>query len=276
MKPKDENIEFVDYSWIDNFISQDLTEKQVIELLLHAFSPEKGTPDLNIFSNVLYGPFYIEHWKKFTGCYLLTNRLITEFGLKIFTKPGDIDILIIPYDESMIYYENTAVFEVKVVRPTRKNIKRGANSDGYNQVMGLVKTGFPLVGLIHVILAEPLSDEEKVPIKFMKRPANAEETGARNLPGLDEFEIIKHDWLPMFSENTQMKRMLSYDIPKYVGLKTLGMHFSADGNFRLGYSYDFHCYETGFFNPHRKTETVNAVKEHHQTFLQEYKRVKLR
>jgi hypothetical protein len=61
-----------------------------------------------------------------------------------------------------------------VVRTTRKSIRRGFNSEGFTQEMGLVKNGFPLIGLIHVIIAEPLSDEKKIPIKFMKRPANAE------------------------------------------------------------------------------------------------------
>lgn len=179
-----------------------------------------------------------------------------DLGLPAESKPGEIDILLIPYDKNRIYFYRASAFEVKVAKPKFENIKKGANSDGYSQVMGLAHLGFPYVGLIHIIVSTPLPDHEKQDIKFLKRLANAVETPGRKLPGVHEFEMMKWDWLPFYAEINQKKRMLSYDIPKYVGLKTITINFYPDSSYALGSSQDLKDFDTGYINPHRKKETV--------------------
>lgn len=261
----------------DDFISRDVDEKTIIKLLLHSFEGgEHRHSDLNVFSNLLYGEAYLKNWAKYTGCYCLTNFLVKDVGLKIGGKPGEIDILLLPFDSDAVYYEKCSVFEVKVAKPHFNNIIKGANSDGYSQVMGLVKAGFPYVGLIHVISSQPLPAESKPEIKFVKRPANIEGRPGRELPNIDDFELIKWDWLPFHARDTQMKRLLSYDIPKYVGLKVMSMNFYEDQSYALGFSMDWQDFETAYLNPHRKKETIDIIKSHHLSNKAKYKKIELK
>jgi hypothetical protein len=265
------------YKTPDDFIAKDIDEKAAIQLLIRSFEGREGRhSDLNIFSNLLYGEAYLKNWAKYTGCYCLTNFLVKDVGLHIQGKPGEIDILLLPFDRYKVYYEKCSVFEVKIAKPHSENITKGANSDGYSQAIGLVKAGFPYVRLIHIIASQPLPNEQKPEIKFMKRPANIEEQPGRILPGIDEFELVKWDWLPFYGRDIQMKRLLSYDIPKYVGLKVITMNFYADGSYGLGFSMDWQDFEMGYLNPHRKRGTVDLIKLHHSQFSLRYKKIEFR
>jgi hypothetical protein len=229
--------------------------------------------DLNTFNNILYGQDYLQTWGQYTGCYCLKNFLTKDIGLHPQGKPGEIDILLIPFDKTQTYFDRSSAFEVKVAKPHFENIKKGANSDGYSQVMGLVHLGFPYVGLIHIIASRPLPAQEKHNIKSLKRPANAVETPGRKLPGVDEYEMMKWDWLPFYAEINQKKRMLSYDIPKYVGLKTITINFYADHSYSLGFSQDLRDFDTGFINPHRSKETVEKVDKHFKKNRRRYRKI---
>lgn len=264
-----------DFSKPDDFISQEISEKQAIELILSAFEGNKHYSDLNIFNNILYGVEYLQNWRQFTGCYCLTNFLTKDIGLLNGVKPGEIDILLIPYNEKEIFYQKSSAFEVKILKPSSTNLRKGPNTDGYSQTLGLIKLGFPYVGLIHIVVPSPLPENEKHEITFFKRPGNIEKNSGESIPRVDDTELIKWDWLPFYSELNQKKRLLSYDFPKYVGLKTLSLNFYKNGGFAIGNTADMKDFETGYLNPHKRKETVDLIKLHHKNNLTEYKNIRL-
>lgn len=259
----------------DDFIEKSIDEKTAIDLLLNCFEGNYNKySDLNIFNNILYGETYLQNWRKYTGCFCLKNFLATDIGLNIHGKPGEIDILLLPFDDEQVYYDKATAIEVKVAKPHIDNLHKGANSDGFSQVMGLVKAGFPYVGLVHVVLSNPLQYSVKPDVKFMKRPANAEEKPNRKLPSIDEFDIVKMDWLPLYAKGTQMKRLLSYDIPKYIGLKVLSINFHNEEEFSLGITQDWVDFECGYINPYRKKDVVELIRIHHSEQLKKYREIR--
>lgn len=262
------------YTAPDDFVDLKISEVEAIQLILSAFEGNGKYSDLNVFNNILYGTEYLKNWRQYTGCYCLTNVLTKNIGLNSIEKPGEIDIILIPFDSTNIYYDKTSAFEVKILKPTAEKITKGPNSDGYSQTMGLVKLGFPYIGLIHIVVSKPLPEIEKREIQFFKRPANLEDV-SDDIPKVEEYEMIKWDWLPFYSETNQKKRLLSYDFPKYVGLKTLTMNFYKNGDFVLGYTNDLKDFETGYLNPHKKKNTVDMIKQHHEKYPIDYRRIAL-
>lgn len=147
-------------------IYKSLTENEVIDLLLN-WNDDLEKSDLRSF---LSGIFYPDQkaYFDYEGFYVTKTILRDELKLEKNKKPGDIDVLIIPFTKTKIYFERTSVYEIKIVRSTRKNPSRNANSLGVTQALGLVEDGFPLVGLVHVSITEPLPEEDKVPLNFQR------------------------------------------------------------------------------------------------------------
>lgn len=71
-------------------------------------------------------------------------------------RPGDIDYLIVPFSEHETLFERTIAIEAKVVRPSLGNPGRNTNTMGRTQVDGLLRDGFPFVGLLHISIPERL------------------------------------------------------------------------------------------------------------------------
>ena len=91
-----------------------------------------------------------------------------KLGLDADGKPGDIDYLVLPLDNSKPLVDRTIAIEAKIVRPTIENPERNANSFGREQIFGLLKDGFPFVGLLHIVVPEPLSKDLHWQIPLMK------------------------------------------------------------------------------------------------------------
>ncbi|MDP9959164.1 hypothetical protein [Chryseobacterium lathyri] len=129
-------------------VYKSITENEVIDLLLN-WNNDREKTDLRSFLSGIYYPDPKAYFD-YRGFYVTKTILRNEFKLEGVRKPGDIDVLIIPFSKDKIHFEKTSVYEIKIVRPTRKNPGRNANSLGVTQALGLVEDGFPLVGLIHV------------------------------------------------------------------------------------------------------------------------------
>src|SRR5688572_19878829 len=130
-------------------------EEIVIKLLIEN-TDTYGKPDLRVFYNVIYEPIDHSEFKRvYKGFHIAQNIYRSEMGFSDDSKPGDFDVIIIPFSEDKILFERTAAFEVKVIRPTKANPRRNANSFGTEQTLGLVNDGFPLVGLLHICMTEP-------------------------------------------------------------------------------------------------------------------------
>lgn len=255
------NLKFVDYF---------LSEKKIVESL--SISKEENRINFNLFSNLIFHPIEEKEYLNYDGFYLGFEVLREKLGFDKTDKPGDFDILIIPFSTGRVYFERTCAIEVKIVRPTRNNPKKAPNSYGIQQVNGLIKDGFPLVGLIHICMTEPLKEEEKSIIKYAPIPLDND-----NPSNNDDFFFVdvKVDTFSQFSAKNQMKRLISKDLPKYVGLHTVGLNISKDNKFITWYDDLFNKrFEGGYFNPHTKKATIESIKKYFEENKQDLKEVK--
>lgn len=237
-------------------------EKEVIDILIN-WKDKDGLYDLRHLNHFVTTDLELDEYMDIKGLYIATNVLRQELGFIKNEKPGDFDLIMIPFSENETYFERTAACEVKVVRPSRINPLRNANSMGTTQLNGLIKDGFPFVGLIHVSITEPLKDYEKTTIDYCTLPANSDERIEEGKKIEDYLVEVKIDNFPWFSADKQLQRLVSFEIPKYVGLKCLGLSYNDNGLFSISsVSMKYNGLETGYFNPHRKKETIEKIKNH--------------
>lgn len=243
-----------EFEYLDTYLDE-------IKLIDRLILRSDNTIEFNLFSNLLSSPVGGDEYFSYKGFYIGTAILREALEFEKTNKPGDFDILIIPFSDDKIFYDRTCVFEVKIVRPRRNNPKRNANSMGEEQVYGLINDGFPLVGLIHICMTEPLTDNEKVKINYIKGGVGE---GSINIP-FDERERveIKLDHFAIASSINQMKRLISKDFPKYVGLCTIGVNIDKENKIQTSFSSHFnHRYEAGYFNPKKSEETIKKIENY--------------
>ena len=68
--------------------------------------------------------------------------------------PGDIDILIIPYEGNQLIVSDTLAVEVKVVRARFERQEKSPNQFVFSQAKSLLKYGFPFVAVVHLIVSD--------------------------------------------------------------------------------------------------------------------------
>lgn len=75
--------------------------------------------------------------------------------------PGDIDILVIPYESDFLLLSLATVVEIKVLRAEKRRLGKSPNQFGFSQASALLEHGFPYVALGHVIVTDDVRDEPK-------------------------------------------------------------------------------------------------------------------
>lgn len=233
-----------------DYIEKRLDESQVIDLIIEKAKCTYG--NLEYFWEVTNVPR--TELLNF-DCYFIAKEILrTELGFENDLKPGDIDILIIPSDKGKMYYEYSSAFELKVVRPTNKNYRKNSTSLGSTQTFGLIRDGFPLVGLMQVCMNEPINP-----------------TQLQYLPNLDNAnEIFIYDPFPLYSIDTQYQRVLKTDLPKYVGINIFGLCFDKNGDLITQNSAKYDKFKYGYFNPHCSVNTIENIKIHFNKFKERY------
>lgn len=247
-----------------------MSEAKIVDLLCD-WKDLRGKFDLKHLTDFLTPAVDLDNFLNIKGIYIAKNTLREKLGFAKGNKPGDFDLLIIPYDEESILFETTICIEIKIVRPTRKKPDKNADSLGITQVKGLIIDGFPIVGLMHISMTEPLLEDEKLDIDYHTQPLDVD--NLLNNTGFVESKIkVKHDHFSWFSADKQMKRLISQDIPKYVGIGCLGLDYSKNGRYSLNScSRELSGFQNGYFNPHKLDSTVEKVKthflKHRETYL---------
>ena len=74
-----------------------------------------------------------------------------EFGLAP-GRPGDIDILVIPHTAGRPCFRDSIAIEAKVLRADFSKRSSSPNSFGISQAKGLLRDGFPRVGLLTIVV----------------------------------------------------------------------------------------------------------------------------
>ncbi|WP_316834472.1 hypothetical protein [Pedobacter nutrimenti] len=249
---------------LHDFVDKWLSEEEVIKLITD-FRPGKERYDLSLFDDLLFDPLGYEGIEEYEGYYYGT--MIERSELKLERQgnkivPGDIDIVFIPYNQNQVFFNRTAVWEVKIARPHSEKINKSSKSLGTDQIRGLMEDGFPLIGLMHVCMSYPLKESSLVDIRFHKDPGPYPGKSFEEYP----HEIVKMDWLPGLSIKNQMNRMITSGLPKYIGMTAFALNFDSSNRKLITLSEEYRGYSSGYFNPQKSENTINAIKEHFELF----------
>lgn len=76
-------------------------------------------------------------------------------GLDPKEKPGDFDIVILPRSSRGYYLKEIMALEVKILRSRQHGRDKHPRPSGQAQAKGLLRDGFPFVGMLHIIVCEP-------------------------------------------------------------------------------------------------------------------------
>lgn len=184
-----------------------------------------------------------------------------QLNLKTGVKPGDIDILIIPWKGNRYLYTHSCAIEVKVVRPTLENPGRNANSYGVSQAKGLVRDGFPFVGLMHVVVPGPLPQELQWDLPVMETvDGEFKEVGRRYF-----------DYFSWAASERQAGRMDQFDLPSCVGASAFAAGVDEEYRFDITLaSGDF--VKVARLNPNVSFELIASIEAHHQENRDQYTR----
>lgn len=80
---------------------------------------------------------------------VMTHHLQSDLSF-----PGDIDLLIIPYEGSSLLMSEVLAVEIKAVRASYIRQGKSPNEFGFTQARALLKAGFPRVAVGHLIVSD--------------------------------------------------------------------------------------------------------------------------
>lgn len=255
-----------------------LEESEVIDILINWKNSRTGEPCLNHFTHILYPqeedlPVY-----PYTGVYVAKELLRQELGLPTGDKklPGDFDVIIIPFDESNIYYSKTCVYEIKVARPTNKKPNSFSNTDGSGQILGLISDGFPYISLMYVTTSEPISKGKLTYLEKCITPANSGTPSILDLDGNFLSVPLAFDSLDWHSVDNQMRKLMSLALPRFVGLKSISLSMNLKNQIIMSETSQLYKnFEDGYknFDERSVNKMVKRIANHHKKFPEKYQKI---
>ena len=139
-------------------------------------------------------------------------------GLDPSEKPGDIDLLIIPAKGHNLWLSKIIAIEAKIIRPTIKKPSKNANSRGVKQAMGLLRDGFPYVGLLHISIPESL------PSYFHQRIPLMENKFDNDGSLIKTGKYIPIDTFPTIQAERQEGRLIAMNLPETVAYNSIAFN----------------------------------------------------
>lgn len=97
-------------------------------------------------------------------------------------RPGDIDLLVVPYEGDELVLDRTLAMELKVVRASFEKSGKSPNEFGFTQAAALWSLGFPHVGVGHLIISDQSPTEawqETMTYEVLDREGNVAERPAQ-------------------------------------------------------------------------------------------------
>lgn len=172
-------------------------------------------------------------------------------GLDPRLQPGDIDVLIVPSRDGVIATEFIAGVEVKRL-PLRNGVL-GKNVDRYGvtQAKGLMRDGFPLVGILHIVVNEAGPPEHIREVEMWK-VVNSES---------QEIEFSHKQLVDMtgsMAADLQIDRLTSRDIGEYMGFNAIALQRLS--HTKLGFQ-PFPSYgRMARLNPNPSLKLLSAIR----------------
>jgi hypothetical protein len=224
-----------------------LTEPDLLKLLA-ADMPLMGQFLLSVFRS------YFQKREPGDGVYLSIQIPTAALGLPCDTKPGDIDLLIIPHKQGVPQPSDAIAVESKVCRPTQSNPGKSPNSFGLAQSKGLVSIGFPWVALLHFIQSEPSPCNQYVDgemIRVIDVHGRAEMLGP-----------TKFDWFPYASVDRHLSRLQHQPIHPTVGLAVFEPFVTRSVEIHAGREVDIHAIRGHTMFSSRQARRAEGVSPH--------------
>ena len=96
---------------------------------------------------------FLRNRSKDSGC--MVGRFIDSYKIDSSIRfPGDIDLLILPYQRGEFILSRVMAIELKVVRAEYKKQGKSPNQYGFSQASAMRSLGFPYVSVIHAITSD--------------------------------------------------------------------------------------------------------------------------
>jgi hypothetical protein len=96
---------------------------------------------------------YFDHMPQDSGIFIFP-LVITQAIFPAAIRPGDIDILVIPYHRDELILDQILAIEVKVLRASFQKQGKSPNEYGFSQASSLLELGFPYVAVLHLITSD--------------------------------------------------------------------------------------------------------------------------
>lgn len=147
--------------------------------------------DRALFGEVYWGllPEYFMSMPQGSG--VLIGTLISSKAVSPnLVKPGDIDVLVIPFEGDELILSHALAIEIKIIRASFMNQQKSPNEFGFSQAKGLLGAGFPYVAVGHLIVSDCSPKEAWREIGMVT--IEDAETGL-----CSPMTMIKHDCLPL-------------------------------------------------------------------------------
>lgn len=165
--------------------------------------------------------------------------------------PGDIDFLIIPYEDDKIIISKTMAIELKIIRAKFIKQHKSPNEFGFSQAKGLIEAGFPYVAVTHLIISDQ-SPEDHWRDVLMAKIINAE-SGEIEL-----LDTVKKDMMPSSLMERAMGRLVANCPDPKLGL--LATYFEK--NLENGGNW-FPIGRIATFNNKCRLETMDKIAEYY-------------
>lgn len=176
----------------------------------------------------------------------------TALGLEPGEQPGDVDVLIVPQRNGRWYPTKTMAIEVKILRLNLSNRNKHPRPSGAQQAKGLVRDGFPYVGLLHLIFTEPSPLEEWKPLMH-----------ARIIDDFGHVEILGEfptDTIGTISAQRQFGRLKQKIDGSCIGANSISLSTNEEGVRIKGYS-TLGTLVRPTRNPHINRQLLNRVRQ---------------
>jgi hypothetical protein len=179
-------------------------------------------------------------------------------------RPGDIDLLVIPYEGDELVLERVLAIEAKAVRARFARQGKSPNEFGFSQALSLLDLGFPYVAVAHLIISDLSPEEnwqEMMAAEVLDREGNVGNIGP-----------VKVDPMPDNLTERTFGRLQRNCKMADVGLISAYIYSPIFGNCDpKQHMLHFPSGRMASLNPETRTKTLDAVAmyfhEHHSEFL---------
>jgi hypothetical protein len=149
--------------------------------------------------------------------YLFVTEVQRDWiGLDPRLQPGDIDVLIVPSKDGVWLLDKIAAVEVKRLPLRTGRLGRNVDRYGVTQATGLLRDGFPFVGVLHIIVSEPGPPDHTRELEVWQ--IVDEET--QRLEFVDT-EMV--DMTGSLAADLQIRRLFSHPADEAIGLNAIAL-----------------------------------------------------